>query len=293
MNQYPHVAGAFQHVFNMPDEDRMRFIDEDRWVPYSAAKEIVDELVELLRMPRRNKMDCLVIVGESNIGKTQLIRQFVKEHGQPYVAGDETIFPVVLVESPATPSEKGLLMAILESMKAPYSGRDNREKLKYQVENLFARCKVKMLIIDEFHSMGRGSPLKKQEALNIIKSLCNVLSLPIVGVGTSDVESFLSVDKQMESRFQMRRLRRWEANRDFQKLLSGFEQTLPLRNASNLKNGGSAELLFELSKGNLGDLHRFLRKCAKHAIQTGAEVIDVNLIKEVRDRESRLALGSR
>lgn len=293
MNQYPHVAGAFQHVFNMPDEDRMRFIDEDRWVPYSAAKEIVDELVELLRMPRRNKMDCLVIVGESNIGKTQLIRQFVKEHGQPYVAGDETIFPVVLVESPATPSEKGLLMAILESMKAPYSGRDNREKLKYQVENLFARCKVKMLIIDEFHSMGRGSPLKKQEALNIIKSLCNVLSLPIVGVGTSDVESFLSVDKQMESRFQTRRLRRWEANRDFQKLLSGFEQTLPLRNASNLKNGGSAELLFELSKGNLGDLHRFLRKCAKHAIQTGAEVIDVNLIKEVRDRESRLALGSR
>ncbi|MBL8467762.1 TniB family NTP-binding protein [Methyloversatilis discipulorum] len=271
----------------------MRFIDEDRWVPYSAAKEIVDELVELLRMPRRNKMDCLVIVGESNIGKTQLIRQFVKEHGQPYAAGDETIFPVVLVESPATPSEKGLLMAILESMKAPYSGRDNREKLKYQVENLFARCKVKMLIIDEFHSMGRGSPLKKQEALNIIKSLCNVLSLPIVGVGTSDVESFLSVDKQMESRFQTRRLRRWEANRDFQKLLSGFEQTLPLRNASNLKNGGSAELLFELCKGNLGDLHRFLRKCAKHAIQTGAEVIDVNLIKEVRDRESRLALGSR
>lgn len=293
MNEYPHVAGAFQYVFNMPDEDRMRFIDEDRWVPYSAAKEIVDELVELLRMPRRNKMDCLVIVGESNIGKTQLIRQFVKEHGQPYVAGDETIFPVVLVESPATPSEKGLLMAILESMKAPYSGRENREKLKYQVENLFARCKVKMLIIDEFHSMGRGSPLKKQEALNIIKSLCNVLSLPIVGVGTPDVESFLSVDKQMESRFQTRRLRRWEANRDFQKLLSGFEQTLPLRNASNLKNGGSAELLFELSKGNLGDLHRFLRKCAKHAIQTGAEVIDVNLIKEVRDRESRLALGSR
>ncbi len=69
MNEYPHVAGAFQYVFNMPDEDRMRFIDEDRWVPYSAAKEIVDELVELLRMPRRNKMDCLVIVGESNIGK--------------------------------------------------------------------------------------------------------------------------------------------------------------------------------------------------------------------------------
>ena len=48
-------------------------------------------------MPKRSRMGNLLIIGESNNGKTTLVEQFQDRHGQPFVNDDnEPVKPVIV-----------------------------------------------------------------------------------------------------------------------------------------------------------------------------------------------------
>jgi len=115
--------------------------------------------------------------------------------------------------------------------------------------------------------------------MNAIKLLCNELMIPIVGVGTRDAVRILHTDPQHASRFDMVTLPNWKLDKDFQSLLAGFEKVLPLKCSSRIHEPEKATLLHTISDGNLGNLHRLLVECAKVAITSGKEIIDVTTIK--------------
>jgi hypothetical protein len=70
----------------------------------------------------------------------------------------------------------------------------------------------------------------------------------------------------------------WELNQDFQRLLASFEQVLPLKQPSRLRQPELASMLHAISGGNIGDLRRLLVDCATEAILSGAERIDKKLV---------------
>lgn len=93
---------------------------------------------------------------------------------------------------------------------------------------------VKMLIIDEFHSLLVGTPRLQRQVMNAIKMLCNELQIPIVGVGTKDAIRVMHTDPQHASRFDVAELSVWKLNKEFQKLIFQFETILPLKKPSLL-----------------------------------------------------------
>jgi len=115
--------------------------------------------------------------------------------------------------------------------------------------------------------------------MNTIKLLCNELSIPIVGVGTRDAVRVLHMDPQHASRFDVIALPLWQLNVDFQRLIVGFEQILPLKRASKLHLPETASIIHSISEGNIGNVHRLLVECAIEAIQSGSEVIDKKIIE--------------
>ncbi|NMX59082.1 TniB family NTP-binding protein [Pseudomonas sp. WS 5146] len=281
MSDYPHIHPDFRAVMSLSDEERIRFIQEPRWIGYPAAHEIISAMRALLTIPSRPRMPNLLLVGDSNNGKTTIIRRFVELYGQGYVnAQSEPVKPVILVESPPAADEKGLYISILESFWAPYRASDATAKLRYQVVHMFRSCHVRLLVIDEFHSLLTGSAIKQREVMNALKLLCNTLAIPIVGVGTSDAVRVLHTDPQHASRFDVVALRRWEPSPDFQRLIRSFESILPLRQASVLSKPELALALHSISGGNTGDLHRLLMECAKDAIITGSEKITKSTIEK-------------
>ncbi len=279
-SSYEHIHPDFRHIMGMSDKERIEFMDQPRWIGNKTAQQILDTLQGLMLKPVRPRMPNLLIVGESNNGKTTIVRRFRELCGQGYVNEDaEPVKPVILAEAPPSADEKGLYVSILERFFAPYRASDPTTKLRYQVIHLLRMCHTRVLIIDEFHSLFTGSPIKQREVMNAIKLLCNELAIPIVGVGTREAVRVLHTDPQHASRFDVVTLPLWELNKDFQQLLAGFEKVLPLQKASKLHTPELASLLHTISEGNTGNLHRLLIECATEAINSSKEQIDKSIIE--------------
>lgn len=279
MSDFSHLLADFRPVLQLPDRERIRFMGEPRWIGYEAAHNILDTLETLFEAPKRPRMPNLLIVGDSNNGKTTIVRQFLKTHEGYVDESSEPVRPVILAEAPPSADEKDLYAAILETLWMPYRTTDSKLTLRYQVIHSLRELKVRMLIIDEIHSMLTGSAIKQREVMNALKKLCNELVIPIVGVGTPDAVQILHLDPQHASRFDVVKLATWKLNADFQRMLKAFEAVLPLKQASGLYKPELAQLIHSICSGNTGDLHSLLIECAKEAIISGKECIDRKLIE--------------
>lgn len=277
---YEHIHPDFRHIMGMTDTERLKFMDQPRWIGYKSAQQILDTLQGLMNKPTRPRMPNLLIVGDSNNGKTTIIRRFKELCGQGYVNDDsEPVKPIIIAEAPPSADEKGLYISILEQFFTPYRASDAVSKLRYQVIHLLRMCHTKVLVIDEFHSLLTGSAIKQREVMNAIKLLCNELAIPIIGVGTREAVRVLHTDPQHASRFDVIALPAWGLNQDFQRLLAGFEKVLPLKNPSKLHEPELASLIHIISEGNTGNIHRLLVECATEAIKNGKEQIDKPIVE--------------
>lgn len=280
-NNYSHVHEKFRYFLEESDETRLLFLDEQRWVSYDTADKLMQTLIGLLHYPKRPRMPNLLIMGDSNNGKTTIAQRFYELHGESYITDEsDLIKPVIYAQSPTTASEKGLYIAIIERFFVPYRPKDSIDSLRYQAIHLLKEFDVKMLMIDEFHSMLTGTARQQRQVMNAIKMLCNELQIPIVGIGTKDAVRVLHTDPQHASRFEVFELPTWKLNKDFQKLLYRFEATLPLKKASGLHKPELSAPLHIISEGNLGNLQKLLVQCAKDAINTGEEQITEKIIKD-------------
>ena len=202
MNTYEHIAPKYRHVLGLSDRDRLAFLDQEILLNYPAATELHKRLKRLFDMPKRTRMGNLLIVGESNNGKSTVVQQFQERHGQPYVnEDDQAVKPVIIAQAPPTADEKSLHLSILKHFHAPHRMTAPVTELRYQVIHLFRLCHTRMLIIDEVHSLLAGTVRKQSEVMNTIKLLCNELQIPIICVGTREAVNVLHTDPQHASRF--------------------------------------------------------------------------------------------
>ncbi|OBY86663.1 MULTISPECIES: TniB family NTP-binding protein [Delftia] len=274
-----HIHEGFRGVLELSPQERVRFLYEPRWIGYARAKLILDDMAALLRMPKVARMRNMLIVGDSNNGKTKVIERFKELHGQGFVSEDsESIRPVIVVESPPSADEKGLYVSILSQFWSPYKKNGTVTELRYDAISRLRLCRAEILIVDEIHSLLVGPAAKLRMVMNTIKMLCNELRIPIVGVGTRDAVRVLHSDPQHASRFDVYALPLWKLDPEFQTLLAGFESVLPLKQPSHLASPEMATLLHDICEGNLGDLHRLLIECSKVAIETGKECITREIV---------------
>lgn len=277
---FVHIHPEFREVMFCPDQQRLAFLDQPRWIGYERAQLALDTLQALMNKPRQPRMPNLLIVGDPNNGKTTLIQRFKTLCGEGYVNENaDPVKPVIVAEAPPSADEKGLYISILERFWAPYRASTPAAALRYQVVHQLRECHVRILVIDEFHSLLTGSALKQREVMNAIKLLCNEVGIPIVGVGTRDAVRVLHTDPQHASRFEVFPLPIWELDPTFQKLLAGFERVLPLKKPSRLSSPEVATMAHAICGGNLGDLHRLLVACAREAITSGEEQITEKILR--------------
>lgn len=287
MEKYEHLADHVNEIMQLSDSDRVNILFTDRWIGYRKAIKIIGALTDLLNRPRKLRPECLLILGDSNMGKTTVIHEFMKQHYTKVVNDKDMEIisvskPVLAILAPAKANVKELYINILNHFFVPFRATDPEIKLRNQAIHLMRKYETKMLIIDEIHNCLTGPARVTPEVMNNLKNLSNELSLNIVGVGTREARAVLSSDEQLASRFDLMSLPKWELNEDFLRLLLSYVQLLPLKKKSDLTSKEIATILFEVSSGNFGDLNRLLMECAKEAILSGQEEITYEIVKKFK-----------
>lgn len=277
-----HLNAGAVSALELSDAERINRVRSSRWIGYTRAKQVLAKLEELLTHPKQHRMPNLLVVGDTNNGKTVLVNRFEKLHpAYDNPGGDGITLPILSIQAPPTPDETRFYNTILEKLFAPYKPSDRVDKKQFQTIRILSRIKTRMLIIDEIHHILAGNLNKQRNFLNTIKYLGNELQIPIVGVGTKDAFHAVQTDPQLSNRFEPAVLPRWEMGTEYLKLLASFERMLPLKKPSTLIETGLALKLLSMSEGTIGELSTVLGKAAVKAVESGGECINTKILDSI------------
>lgn len=271
-------------------EARIQALKRPVWIGYARAVAIRSQMEELLNHPRMHRMPNLAVVGETNNGKSMLLNSFVRRH-DPTLSPDFDINsdvierPVFKFQAPPEPDEGRLYTRMLNELYAPPGTREPAESMLRRLIKILGSLKTRILVIDEFGFLQAGTPVKQKKLLNALKFIGNELQIPIVVAGVPETLNLLQSDAQVSNRFVPEFLPRWRMGDDFLKLLSTLEQTLRLKQPSNLIQQAVAERLLAESDGIIGNLCELLQKLATEAIRSGAETIPASALADKNLRQ--------
>lgn len=277
-----HLRAKAAEYLLRTDDERIDYIRSPKWIGYDGANDILDRLEALLEHPKSHRMPNLLIVGDTNNGKTMLVKRFCNRHpAEDNKEGEAAKVPVLFVQAPPVPDEGRFYNAILELLFAPYKPSDRVDRKQFQAIKLMKAVGLRMLVIDEIHHILAGNLTRQKIFLNVIKFLGNELEIPIVGVGTRDAFRAIQTDLQLSNRFKRATLPRWKNDDDFVRLLMTFERMIPLRNPSHLDDPALADRIYAMSEGSIGEISDLLVEAAVFAVTSGKEVIDRKVLESI------------
>jgi len=286
-----HLASAAKEQAFQDAKARIHLVQTARWVGFSRAQMAVDELERRYRYPTCARMPCMLLYGDSGMGKTMILEKMERQHPSSLDERRQIkLRPVLTVQMPPSPDERRFYTRILEVLGAPYSIRDQIGSLEGRVIHLLQKLETKLLFIDEVHHLLAGSHREQRRALNLLKFLANELKIVVVVVGTSDAFHALQTDLQVASRFEPLLIPRWTATDAFRSFVVAYGKLLPLRKASPFGEPEMIHALIKQSDGITGRVTWLIGRAAEMAISDGSEQIDAACIERVSERLRAVAV---
>ncbi len=282
------VAPQISDMLGQPGESRIRFIMQDRWIDYTRATEIMDEMNYLLRQPVRARMEGMLMISHTNNGKTALVKKFIRSN-QNSIDGK-----FAYVETPARSTLKMFFSEVLEVLGIPVSRGESTVDLQHKILHSIKQLNIRMLFVDEIHNMLESRKENVRDVLNGLKGLSNQAEIPIVLIGTECAAGTIYFDEQVANRFPAWELPRWEFNAEFRDFLHTFEMLLPLNKESNLASKELAREIFERCDGLIGDAVKILVRSSEWAVRSGVECITKDILRKIGERingQRRLGFG--
>ena len=280
-----HLQDKAFELLTSSKEERIYYINEDKWIGYDRAKSILERLEDLIVYPKTERMPNLLIVGDSNNGKTQILKRFGNRY--PVSIDEETYIntqPVIYITAPSKPDENAFFIRLLEDMFVPYAKNDSVATKRERAIRTMKVRGTKLLIIDEIQHIIAGSYNSQKNFLNGLKDLSNTLQIPLVVAGVEDAFNAIKVDPQLENRFQIEVLERWsfddrESRKNIARLLMSMERRLPLPESSFLYKKPMIEQINYLSEGLIGEMVSVTKKLATYAVKNDAPCITFEMIE--------------
>lgn len=272
---FEHLDPAYRRFADLPEEERIAWIRADRWIGFDQAGKALVRLDNLLTYPPRDRIPCLLIYGDTGMGKTKIVRKFERAHPPKFcqVKGVDHR-PVVVAQVPSEPIERNLYRELLAAMGAPAMAGGTLAREKDVCRSLLRTVEAKMIILDEVNGMLAGTFRQQRIFLNAIRFLANDLRVPLVCAGTDLARQALLTDAQLAERFEAFHLKPWQNDAAFAGLLKSFERILPLREASDLMSAETRTRIHNLASGVTARIFRLIETAAEDGIRTGKERID-------------------
>lgn len=263
-------------------KERKAFIEASVFIPYPETVKILKRFEDLIEHTTIDRMPNILLVAETNMGKSAILKEFVKRHPMVKIPGVGPELKLLYFQAPAKADESRLYSAILEKLNHPHNDSDIASNKLKQVKKLIQTLGLKVLIIDELHNIAPATATKQKEFLVILKYLCNELNICMICAGTPEVWNVVSFDAQLSNRFEPAMLKSWTKKpEDFIAFLKAYERQLPLKHESNLTQRSLLAAIFKLGEGLLGEYVTILKKSAIYALESGEEKITLETLDKI------------
>jgi len=258
-----HLSKVAKKVMLLSDEERIYHIRQDRWIGYDRANQIITKLEDLLVHPKVESMPNMLIIGDSVNGKSRLINYFFSKH-RPYdnPLAKGIVVPVLRLDSPSNGSIEHLYGSILDLLLCPYNPNTKTVDLEEQAIKVLNTINLGMMIIDDIHHYFSGTPRQQRQFLAGLKSLGNLVQVPIIGVGTNAALTAFQMDPQTANHYATERLSKWNLDEQFLKLLASLMQIIPLKDPSNILDRQMATKIYAMTDGLIGEVSTLLNEAA-------------------------------
>ena len=275
--EFTYLDPAYRRYAVLPDDERIAWIKADRWIGFDQASAALARLKALMDYPSRDRMPCLLIYGDTGMGKTKIVRKFERAHPatlcQPTGV---TRRPVVVAQVPSEPIERDLYRELLASLEAPAIATGTLAREKDICRSLLRTVGARMIILDEVNGMLAGTYRQQRIFLNALRFLANDLKVPLVCAGTDLARQALLTDAQLAERFEAFHLKPWKNGAAFASLLKSLGHILPLKQPSDFENAKVRARIHALTCGVTARIFRLIETAAEDAVRSGKERIDID-----------------
>lgn len=263
-------------------ENRIQAIKKMRWIDYPKSKEILAILNDLLKHQGTTRIPNPFIIGDSNSGKTELLKRFFKLNPPQIIPGnDYIVVPVLYTISPPMPSEQRLYNEILHTLKIPHRERTDIDyKMRLTIDSIL-KLNCKVIIIDEIQHIMSVSPKKQREFLNTIKYIMNKTGVSFVCAGVNEAHRVVATDPQLANRFTPIELKPWKIDKEYVELLLTYKKSLNLINEDSKIDLEFVKYVHSHTEGLIGEAIQLMQKAAIYAITSEKENLDLECIKSI------------
>lgn len=270
-------------INELTPEERILRLKKMRWIDYSQASEILSIFSDLLHHQGITRIPCPMIIGNSNSGKTELLKKFASLNKPQIIEGEDYLHvPVLYIITPPKASEQRLYNEILSTLKIPHRERTDIDFKMNQTLDALINVRCKVILIDEIQQITSAPPNKQREFLNTIKFIMNKTGVSIVCAGVEEAKAILMTDHQIANRFTAIEIKPWKLNEEYAQMIHTIKSSMELRNDSGKIDLEMAKLIYFQTEGLLGEMAQFIQKAAIFAIKSGSECIDLEALKSVK-----------
>jgi hypothetical protein len=286
--KYSHLDASARALIEDTDEERIRYIQQDRFIPYGAVLTILELLEGFVNRPVSIRPPCLALVGDSGCGKSTLMEELERRHSDP---ANPTTRKVILCTMDPLPELRVSQRALLTALGVPptlslYRPRvDGDDLIGRSLQELGTR----LVVFDETLHMANLRARSLTLQWDWIKWVSTANRVSVVCTGIPGFEQTIREEAQLETRFNIIRMPRWGIGPTFEQFLTSFGRSLPLRRPSGLGAVRMQEAILRESgiKQPIAGITQGIKQVIEHAaieaIRTGVERVTLSLLSAWRD----------
>jgi hypothetical protein len=261
-------------------EERIRYIQRDRFILSHPLETVLDVLEDFVRRPASIRPPCLALVGDAGSGKSTLMREFQRRHEESLDPGTRIAVYCVADAYPELRILQQALMTALD-IPAPLSIHRQRWVADDLIHRALADRGTRLVIIDEAQHLLNLPRRERASQWDWIKWVSTANRVSVACCGISGFESLIRAEAQLETRFTLAYLPRWGVGPMFAQFLEAYERSLPLKRPSGLATLAMQQALLTESgykqrlAGITHGIKQVLESAAIEAIRSGTERITI------------------
>ncbi|SAK40837.1 TniB transposition protein [Caballeronia fortuita] len=281
-----------ERPFDNDDYARVREV-ERILIPYRQFATVVDRLKHVLDLSR-NGADPrhTFLVGESGTGKTWVAR-YIRSILPESESDGVRIKPVLVLETPTSPTLKSLAQAMLVALGDPLASLGTAEVKRLRALTLMRQCQVQMLIVDELqHFLDHGSHNSPQSVADWLKNFVEDARIPCLLMGLPRSTAILALNEQLRRRFSARiellpfSIEHESDELEFRTILNTLDEMLPCQRRSGFAEPETAHRIYMATNGLIGYVRRLTTGAFELMLAANQPSIDRTLLQKAFVRET-------